>query len=230
MHTLYNGRAELRARLGAAWYGEPAHVRGDTVTRPHARALGRSRAFLRAELVDDATWRREPSVNELLRPLGVRDRLMGGAPAGPRFDVAVGLDRLDRSRPFGERERDLLGAFVDRQGWALRGLAAAPAVAGPLPWGLTPREAEALELLLTGLTEPAAAEEMGVSAHTFHDYAKAIHAKLGVPTRAELLARAARGTLPLSDEADPPGERPMLFTPLARAASSPPGREQRKGA
>src|SRR5947199_394019 len=76
VHALYNGRAEERARRGAAWYADPAHVLADSGTRAHARAVGRSRAFLRPELVADDAWHRDATVNELLRPLGVHDRLL----------------------------------------------------------------------------------------------------------------------------------------------------------
>lgn len=55
---------------------------------------------------------------------------------------------------------------------------------------LSPRERETLELLLTGAPQKQIADRMGVTTHTAHDYVKALYKKLGVNSRAELMARA----------------------------------------
>ncbi|CAN5868823.1 hypothetical protein BH23ACT2_BH23ACT2_11670 [soil metagenome] len=56
--------------------------------------------------------------------------------------------------------------------------------------GLTPREAELLDLLATGADTRAIAKHMFVSAHTVQDHLKAIFAKTGTTSRRDLLARA----------------------------------------
>lgn len=55
---------------------------------------------------------------------------------------------------------------------------------------MTRRERETLELLLTGAARKQIAARMGVSLHTVHDYVKAVFKKLGVNSRAELMAKA----------------------------------------
>jgi DNA-binding NarL/FixJ family response regulator len=54
---------------------------------------------------------------------------------------------------------------------------------------LSPREQEALGVLLTGAPEKQVAVRLGVSRHTAHEYVKALYRKLGVRSRAQLMAR-----------------------------------------
>jgi len=56
---------------------------------------------------------------------------------------------------------------------------------------LSPREKDTLEILLSGVPEKIVADKLGVSPHTAHDYVKSLYRKLGVTSRAELMARAA---------------------------------------
>lgn len=55
--------------------------------------------------------------------------------------------------------------------------------------GLTPREVEVTRLLCRGLTDTEIARELTISAHTAHDHVRAVRAKLGVRSRAEVAAR-----------------------------------------
>jgi DNA-binding CsgD family transcriptional regulator len=54
---------------------------------------------------------------------------------------------------------------------------------------LTQREREVAELLLRGMAVEQIAAELFISRHTVRDHKKAIFAKLGVPSRAELMAK-----------------------------------------
>jgi len=54
---------------------------------------------------------------------------------------------------------------------------------------LTPRLRRALELLLEGHSEPAAAQALGVAKSTFHKYVMDLYRRYGVNSRAELLAK-----------------------------------------
>lgn len=68
---------------------------------------------------------------------------------------------------------------------------------------LTPREMEALELLIAGMTNKEIAETMVISANTVKRHLKSIFAKLGVNTRAAAVATAVSlGITPPSDAAD----------------------------
>jgi DNA-binding CsgD family transcriptional regulator len=55
--------------------------------------------------------------------------------------------------------------------------------------GLTAREHAVTELLLNGTTTDCVAKRLGISRHTVRDHVKAIFAKVGVGSRAELTAR-----------------------------------------
>lgn len=63
--------------------------------------------------------------------------------------------------------------------------------AGPAPT-LTPREAEVLAMLAEGLANRAIAARLGISEHTVKTHLGALFAKLGVDSRTEAVASAAR--------------------------------------
>jgi DNA-binding CsgD family transcriptional regulator len=65
------------------------------------------------------------------------------------------------------------------------------------PSGLTPRQAEVLDLMAQGLTNGEIADRLFVSKKTVEHHVSAVLAKLGVPTRAKAIAHAAyRGPTP----------------------------------
>jgi len=55
---------------------------------------------------------------------------------------------------------------------------------------LSPRERGVLALLMDGLPEKQIAAQLAISVHTAHTYIKAVYRKLGVRSRAQLMARA----------------------------------------
>jgi DNA-binding CsgD family transcriptional regulator len=57
---------------------------------------------------------------------------------------------------------------------------------------LPPSLRRALECLLEGHSEKEAAKIMGVTSNTFHGYVKQLYERLGVSSRAELMARWVR--------------------------------------
>jgi DNA-binding CsgD family transcriptional regulator len=56
-------------------------------------------------------------------------------------------------------------------------------------YGLTARQRDVLGRLLLGRSMTQVARELGISEHTANDHRKAIYARLGVTSRAELAAR-----------------------------------------
>ena len=58
-----------------------------------------------------------------------------------------------------------------------------------LGYRLTDREQEVLRFLARGMSTAEMTEQLGISAHTVRDHIKALFAKVGVRSRAELLAR-----------------------------------------
>ena len=58
--------------------------------------------------------------------------------------------------------------------------------------GLTARQREVCAALATGASEAEAAKSLNLSYHTLHDHVKDLYRKLGVSSRAELIARLGR--------------------------------------
>jgi DNA-binding NarL/FixJ family response regulator len=54
---------------------------------------------------------------------------------------------------------------------------------------LSPRQRATLRGLLAGLSEKEVAHRLGISRHTLHEHVCAIYERLGVDSRAQLLAR-----------------------------------------
>ena len=55
--------------------------------------------------------------------------------------------------------------------------------------GLTPRQEEIVRCIMDGLTEPAIAEELGVSCYTIHSQIARAYEKIEVISRTELIVR-----------------------------------------
>ncbi|MFO0830453.1 MAG: helix-turn-helix transcriptional regulator [Phycisphaerales bacterium] len=104
-----------------------------------------------------------------------------GTPAGRRLVLHVAFDRPHRASL----------AVVQVVMSHLADLAAV-AFPGELHYGIliTDREEAVVGLLMQGLTVPAISKRLGRSPHTIHDHIKKLHAKTGVRTRGELVARA----------------------------------------
>lgn len=159
------------------------------VVDPQSAAMvagaGTTRAVLRSAVLPGKAWERSWLRREILRPLGVDDRLVGSFPVSATAESYFALDRAAGDRPFDARERDLLHLFLagcptfHREQLRVRGLTG-PAVR------LSPREKSVLELLLTRLSEQEMAEALGLSFHTVHQYVKSVYRKLQVNSRAEL--------------------------------------------
>jgi DNA-binding NarL/FixJ family response regulator len=138
-----------------------------------------------AEVSVEAALERVPAGVPVLvlvdRPERVRELLRGGAQGALLRDasserltaasiaVAAGLYAFDR-----ESFQALL----------------APPVAEP--GVLTPREHQVLELVATGLSNRAIAQELGVTEHTVKFHVRSLLDKLGADTRTDAVARAAR--------------------------------------
>jgi DNA-binding NarL/FixJ family response regulator len=90
------------------------------------------------------------------------------------------------------------------------GMAPARPTATPAPPPLPPRLREALACLLEGDSEKQVARRLGLSRHTVHDYAKDLYRRLGVGSRAELMALCLRrqdeGAPDLLNERGAPGQ------------------------
>jgi len=107
LHCRDERQKMARALAGALEAGEVEPYAGAIV-----RDAGRTRSLLRHELLDDAVWRRSWIVREALADERIDDRLNGAFAATPDCEAHLVLDRRHGERPFGERERNLLGFFL----------------------------------------------------------------------------------------------------------------------
>lgn len=179
-------REERQARLLAAAARHADSGQPDPHTEALIATAGHTRAFLRTELVADTAWRRCWTFNEVLRPLGITDQLVGAHTVDATHESYIGLDRA-RGRPFGERERDVLHLFLAGAPRFHREVLRSHGLAGDgAP--LSPRERQTLELLLSELSEKQIAAALGIGGRTAHEYAVAVYRKLGVSGRTGLMA------------------------------------------
>jgi len=101
----------------------------------------------------------------------------------------LAFTRDEDREPFGTRERRLLKIFHQE----LARLWVTP-VLGVLPQALrdelSPRLREILAMLMRGVDEKRIAYDLGRSRHTIHNHVRILYRRLGVKSRAELLAVA----------------------------------------
>jgi DNA-binding CsgD family transcriptional regulator len=123
-------------------------------------------------------------------PMGVEDQLSFLLPSTPGTMIAV---LINRSRPgFSERERRLVELVQPNLGQAFTD---ARARSDPLDLkrleelGLSPREAEVMQLLATGLSSEEIAERLVISPHTLRRHVQRILDELEVGSRAAAVAR-----------------------------------------
>lgn len=145
----------------------------------------RALTVMRRELVSDREWSTAPFVNEVRRACGAGDYLLSVLPLSTRQCGVLVFDRPwgDRVR-FGPREVRLLDAAHTALRWMYR-----PQADSRDDDHLPPRLRQLLALLKTGRSEKQVAASLGLSQHTVHDYVKTLYRRMGVSSRAELMAR-----------------------------------------
>jgi DNA-binding CsgD family transcriptional regulator len=140
----------------------------------------------RQELASDRSWYRSVVFNEHYRPARLNHYLLSLLHVpGYRATHYVFLFKAQSARPFDARERQLVHHLHAELGELWREASAAR---------LPRRLQQTLNLLQAGHGEKQVADRLQLSPQTVHDYCKALHKRLKVRSRAELLARAR--TLP----------------------------------
>jgi DNA-binding CsgD family transcriptional regulator len=188
-----HGWATESDRLGvvAAWVREGAAV--DPAVSAFAGAFAEGRCVVRRdEVVDDRRWYESEFVADCLS-LARLDHGVYSAIGRPGPGAIHGLAcfRPAGDRPFSDEDCHLIHLVHEQWSWLCRDRKRAEA----LP-SLRPREREALDLLLQGLSEKEAADRMVVSPHTLHQYVKSLYRAYGVSSRAQLLAVCLGDSLP----------------------------------
>jgi DNA-binding CsgD family transcriptional regulator len=144
----------------------------------------------REQLAGDEEWYRSAEFNDFVR-LVQMDDFVGSCTriARPPCLYTLVVFRTLGDRRFAPRERRLIRLFHQELGDHL----GKSLVHEPGPFLLLPlRLREILQCLLEGDGEKQVALRLGLSRHTVHDYVKDLHRRLGVSSRAELMALCLR--------------------------------------
>jgi DNA-binding NarL/FixJ family response regulator len=141
----------------------------------------------REDIVDGSAWYRSPVVGEVYEPCRLDHSIYSIRPgAAPGTVSALGLSRAKGSRTFTEDERATVEVF---HGTLVPLLAARRPASADARAALTSREQDVLDGLLAGRTDKEIAADLSISRYTASQHVRSIFRKMGVSTRAELLAR-----------------------------------------
>lgn len=102
----------------------------------------------------------------------------------------LGIHRAWGEKPFSHSEHRLVRLFHVELGrlWRKDAMQKAADPSADLP----PRLQQTLAELAAGASEKQVSLKLGISRHTVHNYVKALHRRLGVSSRGELLAKAGQ--------------------------------------
>jgi DNA-binding CsgD family transcriptional regulator len=139
-------------------------------------------AGTRQDLIEDRAWYRSAHVQEIRRSARIDNYLFALWPEGDRFS-ALTLHREWDDRGFSERDCALVEAICGESRFLRE-----PTRLESLPARLR----EVLDGLSVGKAEKQIAADLDLSIHTVHDYVKALHRRLHVQSRGELLAIALK--------------------------------------
>lgn len=177
---------EEAATLHAYWESG-AIYRSAWFSRYQARFMPAGTA-LSEQLFDRGQWSRSPTVHDWLRPAGLGHHALSIRPHPQRrgwFDHLC-LFRSHGDPPVGRRVQLLVKFLHDELSQRLgRSLLDKTQ---PCLSGLSTREREVLELVLTGLTDQQIADRLYLSRHTIVDYVREIRSYFEVGSRGELVA------------------------------------------
>jgi DNA-binding CsgD family transcriptional regulator len=102
-----------------------------------------------------------------------------------------------REPSFGERERTVVHAMFQQVDWMHRSVIHAAELVSTID--ISPRERGVLMRVLAGESRKTIAETLHVSPHTVADHLKQLYRKLGVKTRAGLMARFIQASAKLNN-------------------------------
>jgi DNA-binding CsgD family transcriptional regulator len=139
----------------------------------------------RSALVDENVYRKMTFFEAVATPLGQWDSIQSLIRHEPNLDFTIMSVYRSTSPAFTQAAERLLLTVHSEMAWVLGDERSTPEA---LMHGLADPERETLDKLLKGRSEKEVAAELGRSVHTVHSYVKRIYRRLGVTSRAELLA------------------------------------------
>ncbi len=157
------------------------------------------RAMRFSDLVTSEELRALPLYKELYRPMGVEHQLAFTLPGSPRQVLAIAMTRGEKD--FSDAERDFindarpfliqayLNAIAHQAARAVPQALSSPLLETLEAAGLTPREAEALQLVALGRSNHHVARKLGISHRTVGKHLERAFRKLGVGDRSSASAK-----------------------------------------
>jgi DNA-binding CsgD family transcriptional regulator len=158
------------------------------------------RAYRISDVVTRDAFHELDIYERVYRPIGMEHQIAFTVESGRDRILAIHLSR--RRRDFSDRERDLLNAarpfLIQAYRNAIRYTRALEARTDPTPpsletlaaLGLTRRQAQALQLLASGVSEHEIAARLGISVRTAQKHLEHCYRRLGVNSRSEAAAIA----------------------------------------
>jgi len=145
---------------------------------------------LRSDIIDDEAWCVPPR-GKRGQSSGMGHFIISLFPLDEQTCSTVIFYRRIGDSNYSQRDRAIVDLLFHRVRWLHR-MEGAEAKEDELV-SLTPRERQVMSLLLKGCSRKRVASDLRLSEHTVADHLKEIHRKLGVKSRAELLARFISG-------------------------------------
>jgi DNA-binding CsgD family transcriptional regulator len=184
--------------VGHALHGLDAERLGDYVTHFHRldplhprrfAASGRSVVTM-DDAVPRAAFERSSYYRDFLRPVGGRHEVELYLREGGRLVAGISLLRGPDHPSFAGAEVALLAKARPYVEYAL-GIERRVAAASHAVGGLTPRQLEVVRLVCAGASNRGIGRELGIGLPTVKTHLEHVYEKLGVRTRAQLVARVA---------------------------------------
>ncbi len=136
--------------------------------------------------MDDETWTRS-DLGQAWRTAGFDAFVISLFPLESLSYSGIWLCRKMHGQPFSPRDCQVLHSLFKHTAWLHKHSTAGSASVNLL--ALSPRERDVLVRLLKGDSRKQVATKLNLSVHTVADHLKVIYRKLGVTSRAELLAK-----------------------------------------
>lgn len=148
-------------------------------------------SFTRSDAYSDEQWYETELFKKFREPAGLDDVIGVGVRISKDVVSGIGLHRnLGRPR-FSERDRRVAEVVTTEVEWLHR--IGIPEIDETPVDKLTPRLRHVMLLLLSGSSRKQIASELSISTHTTNEYVAEVYARLGVRSRAELMARFIQG-------------------------------------
>ncbi len=178
-----HGDADAQAMIDA--FAQAETYTTDAPSIAVVRGAGTVRAALRSDMANAEEWRTSSST-ALHEARGIGDHMIGACPATDDIEFMAMPSRGPDDAPFTAADRDALAHAMGHLDRSARRIALSFGAPGRL---LSPRERETLSWLLQGHSEKQIAHEMRLAKSTVHEYVVGVYRKVGVSSRAELMAR-----------------------------------------